>query len=414
MHNDHLNKNETKNRFIDIEQRLQGYTDVPVGIAVFEVKDDFIKTVFRNRWYYTFFGYDNMLEAEFKDNFFGWYSESDRPKVRKLIIEAYRGNEGMAWVRVRLKNKTVGALIKAFPFTVDGQQTAMTILTAMDDEHSALTADMRAGRHYQTIAKNANHISFDYNVNRDEMFYVYHHENLEPVERLYDNYLGRQSKIDFVHPSSERTFRWALSGRNSDFETEVLIKNPLDDLYYWNRAYFRNVDVDGEIHVVGHLELRDVRVTNEYRIDKVSGVIDRGTFEQGMEMMMDDREADLEDMVLVLFNIEGLDAVDEAYGMEKSNAVIRTIGRVISSRIRGEDLVGRYSGSSFILMLRHIQKEGDAAKVVRRMKKHIDAAIGDMALDVPIGVMTVIEPVKDGEDWYRNIAEAYEKLNDEA
>ena len=104
MHNDHLNKNETKNRFIDIEQRLQGYTDVPVGIAVFEVKDDFVKTIFRNQWYYTFFGYDNMLEAEFKDNFFGWYSESDRPKVRKLIIDAYRGNEGMAWVQTEEQN----------------------------------------------------------------------------------------------------------------------------------------------------------------------------------------------------------------------------------------------------------------------------------------------------------------------
>ena len=403
-----------RNKYMEIEQNLQIYEGLPVGIAVFEAEGETIKTLFRNQWYYKFFGYDNLLEAEFKDNFFGWYTESDRPKIRALIKEAYRGKEGMSWVRIRLKDKTVGALIKASPLTVSGHPTAMTILMTMDDEQSALTADMRLGRHYQTIAKNANHISFDYHVNRDEMFYVYHHENLIPVERLYDNYLNRQTKIDFVHPSSERTFRWALSGRSNDFETEVLIKNPLDDLYYWNRAYFRNVDVDGEIHVVGHLELRDVRVTNEYRIDKVSGVIDRGTFEQGMEMMMDDREADLEDMVLVLFNIEGLDAVDEAYGMEKSNAVIRTIGRVISSRIRGEDLVGRYSGSAFILMLRHIQKEGDAAKVVRRMKKHIDAAVGDMALDVPIGVMTFIEPVKDGEDWYRNIAEAYEKLNDEA
>ncbi len=414
MQKDALKQNVNRNKYMEIEKNLQVYADLPFGVAVFEADGDYIKTLFRNRWYYTFFGNDNLLEAEFKDNFFGWYTESDRPKIRTLIKKAYHGQGGMGWVRIRLKDKTVGALIKAYPLAVSGYPTALTVLTTMDDELSALTADMRVGRHYQTIAKNANHISFDYNVNRDEMFYVYHHENLVPVERIYDNYLNRQTKIDFVHPSSERTFRWALSGRSNDFEAEILIKNPQDDLYYWNRAYYRNVDVEGETHVVGHLELRDVRMTNEYRIDKVSGVIDRTTFEKGLSMMMDDQETDLDDMVLVLFKISGLNNIDENYGMEKSNAVIRTIGQTISSRIRGEDLVGRYAGTAFILMLRHIQNQQDADKVVKRMKKHINASIQDMALDVPVDVMTAVVPIREGTDWYDDIAKAYAVLDDES
>ncbi len=413
MQKDRSKENDNRVKRAAIEQGLQVYTELPIGIAAFDVDGDTIITLFRNRWYYTFLGYDNLLEAEIKDHFFDWYTEADRPKIRRLIKDAYGGQAGMDWVCICLKDKTVGALIKAFPFTVSGHTTAMTILTTVDNEQSVLTADTQVGRHYQTIAKNANHLSFDYNVVRDEMFYVYHHENLLPVERLYDHYLNQQTKIDFVHPSSERSLRWALSGRSGASEMELLIKNPQDGLFYWNRAFYRNMDVGGETHVVGHVELRDARVTNEYRIDKVSGVMERSTFERGMTMLMADGESDPDNMALVLFKINGLNAVDDVYGMEKSNAVIRVIGKTISSQIRGSDLLGRYAGSAFILMLRDIQSQGDADKVAGRMKTHIDADVQRMELTVPVAVMTEAFPIKDGEDWFDDIAEAYVRLDDE-
>ena len=48
------------------------------------------------------------------------------------------------------------------------------------------------------------------------------------------------------------------------------------------------------------------------------------------------------------------------------------------------------------------------------MKKHINASIQDMALDVPVDVMTAVVPIREGTDWYDDIAKAYAVLDDES
>lgn len=92
------------------------------------------------------------------------------------------------------------------------------------------------------------------------------------------------------------------------------------------------------------------------------------------------------DLSVVLFDVDHFKKVNDTYGHPAGDAVLRATADVLMRGRRTEDLVGRYGGEEFVLVLRGTHVEG-AAILADRLRRAIEAT--KIAVDAhthPIGV----------------------------
>ncbi len=77
------------------------------------------------------------------------------------------------------------------------------------------------------------------------------------------------------------------------------------------------------------------------------------------------------------FDIDGLKKVNDEHGHLAGDAVLRTLGQVIASNVRQEDIPARYGGDEFAIVMPETPRE-EADKAVRRLMELIDATRVDL------------------------------------
>lgn len=64
----------------------------------------------------------------------------------------------------------------------------------------------------------------------------------------------------------------------------------------------------------------------------------------------------------LFFDLDRFKPINDTYGHDVGDAVLREVGRRLTECVRGEDLVGRLGGDEFLAVLAHVRTENDAAK----------------------------------------------------
>lgn len=75
-------------------------------------------------------------------------------------------------------------------------------------------------------------------------------------------------------------------------------------------------------------------------------------------------------VALCVMAIDGFDALVEQYGLLTGDAVLRVISHVIRTGVRDVDIVGRYTGSQFLLVLPRTSAAG-ASLVAERVRQRV-------------------------------------------
>lgn len=76
------------------------------------------------------------------------------------------------------------------------------------------------------------------------------------------------------------------------------------------------------------------------------------------------------EVALCMMEIDGFDQVVEQYGLLTGDAVLRVVGNVLHSGVREVDIIGRYGGSQFLVLLPRTSAAG-AALVAERIRQRI-------------------------------------------
>jgi diguanylate cyclase (GGDEF)-like protein len=108
-----------------------------------------------------------------------------------------------------------------------------------------------------------------------------------------------------------------------------------------------------------------------FTIDKTTGVFMRSHIEECIHQeiyysKMTDRK-----FVIAMGDIDKFKDVNDAFGHQKGDDVLRTIGEIIKNTLRETDIVGRYGGEEFILFLPNTNRN-DAVDVVERVREDIE------------------------------------------
>lgn len=122
------------------------------------------------------------------------------------------------------------------------------------------------------------------------------------------------------------------------------------------------------------------------RTDPLTGVPNRRTFIEAAEARIRRMQRDGAPCTVVYLDVDGFKAVNDVHGHAAGDAVLRMVGRTLSTHVRACDTVARLGGDEFAVLL-----EGDeAAPVITRLRAALreGARVNGWDLGFSIGAVT--------------------------
>jgi len=162
-------------------------------------------------------------------------------------------------------------------------------------------------------------------------------------------------------------------------------------------VYLRWVETDGERR--GSRRIRDVFETLTYRnryedllrrslIDELTGVRNRSAFEQACRDWLTRSAPDGQAVTLVMIDIDRFKAINDSLGHAAGDEVLRSVGQTLEANMRAGDLVFRYGGEEFALVLKGLSPD-EAVAFAERLRRAVASDVRSMSgegVTVSVGV----------------------------
>ena len=115
---------------------------------------------------------------------------------------------------------------------------------------------------------------------------------------------------------------------------------------------------------------RHAQLLNDSRFDAKTGLLNAGTWEReaGNEVVRAGRTRT--SLAVALIDVDNFKVINDTYGHLAGDKALKELSRTIQIFLREYDLVGRFGGEEFALLLPQTD-EDDARRVAERMRAHI-------------------------------------------
>lgn len=129
------------------------------------------------------------------------------------------------------------------------------------------------------------------------------------------------------------------------------------------------------------VSMRDAMATlrDERNHDMLTGVLNRRGFWEFADPLVRDRKA--QPISIVVADLDHFKRVNDSWGHEYGDGVLKAVAEVVQASVRGSDLVARFGGEEFVLLLTHADIE-TAQRVAQRIRA---------------GAVEIIAPLPDGQ-----------------
>lgn len=160
-----------------------------------------------------------------------------------------------------------------------------------------------------------------------------------------------------------------VAGLNWDFRIFLVVKSEYSQLYI----------EEGEIFIP-HLKLSAKRIGLIYeleersRIDGLTGLYLKRYFIEKLNSEYERVKRYGTNFFLIMLDIDYFKKVNDTYGHLVGDKVLKEVAHIISTSTRSGDIVGRYGGEEFIVLLPSISKEsviGIAEKIRKNVEKTV-------------------------------------------
>jgi diguanylate cyclase (GGDEF)-like protein len=123
--------------------------------------------------------------------------------------------------------------------------------------------------------------------------------------------------------------------------------------------------------------------------DPLTGLPNRKLLEDRIEQALARSRRTGEAFALMVVDLDGFKSVNDAWGHEAGNAVLRSIARRLHAAVRESDTVARIGGDEFVILSLGTQQDAEAAALVGRLRQtlrrphHVDGS--PVELDASVG-----------------------------
>ncbi len=148
-------------------------------------------------------------------------------------------------------------------------------------------------------------------------------------------------------------------------------------------------------HRRGSLPLQFVHLVRQYEQlqrlagrDPLTGLLNRSQFEDKLQQEFEHSRRAQRPFSIAMLDIDDFKLVNDTYGHDTGDEVLRKVGLVLRSKTRKSDMRIRYGGEEFVLVL-HAANLGGAAHVGRK----ICQGIGKLVFSTPLSTFSVTASV---------------------
>ncbi|MEG2206618.1 MAG: GGDEF domain-containing protein [Clostridia bacterium] len=130
------------------------------------------------------------------------------------------------------------------------------------------------------------------------------------------------------------------------------------------------------VHIIfTDLSVRNHLLTQQLKriatTDSLTGIMNKATVESAIIQRLNAAEEHAS-YALLLVHLEGLKQVNDFYGREDGDVLVRQIGELLTGMVSANDLVGRLEGDEFVLLLSNVTTYAEAERRAQALSKQIE------------------------------------------
>jgi len=191
----------------------------------------------------------------------------------------------------------------------------------------------------------------------------------------------------------------ALSGDGNEETSALFLKHGAND--YIKKPFSKeefSCRVNNSIEALENIQM----ITHYANRDYLTGLYNRRYFYENIEEYIGEIKQTRETFAIAMLDIDYFKKVNDTYGHDMGDKVIIQIADFLRSNTKAGDIVARFGGEEFCIVIKDISKEG-ALKVLERIREEVESfscktdTTKDLHITVSIGA-TIFQEEESLED----------------
>ena len=185
---------------------------------------------------------------------------------------------------------------------------------------------------------------------------IYHHDKINSLLSVSLTMLALSEKDDEN-----------ISANESQFNSDEYEKNFIAKKHYLVLDALTNLSNT----VIKELEEAKQQLKEQANRDYLTGLYNRRYFNEVAQDLINISKRKKEVFAVIMIDIDKFKNVNDTYGHSVGDEVIKTLSKTILETVRESDVVSRYGGEEFALLLPFTEKEG-AFKIAEKIRQNVE------------------------------------------
>src|SRR5690606_2775252 len=306
--------------------------------------------------------------------------KEDTGNFDNLINEAVKGTNQSGSLLFNNKNgKQVNIIFKIIPLFIDEKIIGLYgILKDVTEQIQSINKLEESEKRFRIIAENAHDLITL--INKDgEITYVspsyknilgYHHHEYLNKSFLHNVHADDEARlVEMVRNSIHTGEPFTIQFRQKNAEGDMIWCESLG-----NPVFNHNNTLQYLVVLT-----RDITLRREYESklkyfayhDSLTDLPNRLYFKEQFAFAKEQYSANNIPLALILLDIDHFKLINDTYGHDTGDAVIKEFGSRIKAAIRDHDIAARLGGDEFVILLSNIQSSKNAIEIAERINHTI-------------------------------------------
>jgi diguanylate cyclase len=158
---------------------------------------------------------------------------------------------------------------------------------------------------------------------------------------------------------------------SKDFVTSILLELLMlvGDLKRQNEIFLKKVEAQQKI--INELKSKLEVIETEANLDPLTDLFNRRSLERALEEFFSLCKYSKMTFSLILIDLDDFKYVNSNYGHHVGDLVLAKVAKVLRTNMRAKDIVGRWGGDEFIVIMPNTDLE-NAKKIIERLKSQLE------------------------------------------
>jgi len=137
--------------------------------------------------------------------------------------------------------------------------------------------------------------------------------------------------------------------------------------------------------LMGRVDRARLALERDSRADPLTGLLNRAALRRAAERLLGPVRDGSGRLVVMFADMDKFKRVNDTLGHAEGDRVLCQVARILRGQVREDDVVARYGGDEFVLLLEHASA-GDAEAIGRRIQAAVEAWGRGEGLDVSVTI----------------------------